>query len=358
MSKQNEQKRPPSDAEVDTITDLVAGQLSPFAAWRLRRRIQASPTLARELREAEALQADLRSLQRENVTRPAPEWETGTGTAYRFSPQPTVWTFGRVSMNRRTVLAATAAACLLCITGGYAAVRHLYDPFLDLDAGNRVTWRVKEHNFRGEVRFYSPAGESQGSVGSDGFADSPPVATVEVAGEPFVVSGAGRHELRSGATGKTVGTVELVPETTAQREAWRRSHDREMGTEQRLHMSYGARDGYGQCVGYFGDSPNRVTWKLSGSNVRVLFFDQTSGKQVYSGTAFPVNDVIRAEMKQALSPEAYTATVAPGPVPGDPHFSWVTPDGKRHEFMTFRSYPLTLPDGTKLRAEIVPILQK
>lgn len=353
MSKPSMQKLPPSDAERQAITDLVAGQLSPFAAWRLRRKIATSPVLSRELAEYEALYADLRSLQTEDVTRTAPKWENAS-IPTQHSKSSAFWTFGRITMNRRTVLAATISLCLLCVSGGYAAVRYLYDPFTGMDTGDRTTWKVKEHNFRGQVKFFSAKGEFKGSVGSDGFVGSPVVATVDVGTETFVVAGEGRHELRSKTSGKIVGSVELVAETQAERNAFWKRHDHEMGIEQRLHMSYGAKDGYGQCIGYFGDEPNRVTWKLSGSNVRVLFFDEITGKQVYSGTAGPLNDAIRAEMKQTLSPESYAATVSPIPVPSDPRFSWITPDGKQHDFMTFRSYPMTLPDGTKLLVQIVP----
>ncbi|MBC8139455.1 MAG: hypothetical protein H8F28_26555 [Fibrella sp.] len=256
-------------------------------------------------------------------------------------------------MNRRAVLATTASLCLLCVTGGYAAVRHLYNPFADLDAGNRTTWSIKENNFRGQVRFYSEKGTFQGSVASDGYIGSPVVATVKVGEEIFVVSGVGRHTLRSKTTGKIAGSVELVAESGAEREALWQRHDRENGIEQRLSINHGAKGGYGKCVGFFGDAPNRLTWELAGSNVRVLFFDSKTGKQVYSGTAGPVNDTIRAELKQTLSPESYAASVA-NHVPSDPRFSWQTPDGKWRAFMTFRSFPMTLPDGTELRVELAP----
>jgi hypothetical protein len=221
-----------------------------------------------------------------------------------------------------------------------------------MDAGNGLTWRA-DHNFRGEVKFYDAKGNYKGSHGTDGVENAPVLAKVTISGETYTVSGAGRHDIRD-SRNRLLGTVELVPETSEEREALRKRHDREMGIEKRLPMSHGARDGYGQCLGFFGDGPGRVTWKLSGSDVRVLFFDEASGKQVYSGTALPIDDAIRAEMKQTLSPEAYAATVAQGPVPNVPYFMWITPDGKSHYFMTFRSFPITLPDGTKLRAEIVP----
>ena len=69
-------------------------------------------------------------------------------------------------------------------------------------------------------------------------------------------------------------------------------------------MNYGERDGYGQAVGYFGDRPNRVAWKLWAENVIVRFYDAKTGKQVYQAQASNVDDTIRAEQKRELSPEA------------------------------------------------------
>lgn len=350
MRKQDSPRQPLSDAEIQAITDLVTGQLSPLASWRLRRRIAASPVLARELKEIEALHADLRLLQTEEVTQRPPVWGSTSATAHTVKSS-SFWILGGIAMNRRVVVAATAALCLLCVTGGYAAVHYLYKPFHDMDAGNGLVWHA-DHHFRGEVKFYDVNGTYQGSNGTDGEDNAPVSATVTVSGQSFPVFGAGRHAIED-KSGKLLGTVELVPETKEEREAWRQKHNREMGIEQQLHISYGAKDGYGQCIGFFGDEPNRITWKLSGTNVRVLFFDQSTGKQVYSGKAGPVDDAIRAEQKQSLSPESYAATVAEQ-VPSEPYFSWTTPDGKQHTFMTFRSYPMALPDGTKLRVEIVP----
>ena len=220
-----------------------------------------------------------------------------------------------------------------------------------MNAGNGLVWHAN-HAFSGQVKFYSPDGVYRGSNGTDGKEGAPVTATVVVSGQSFSVTGAGRHPLLD-PSGALLGTVELVPETEAQRAAWRVEHDKQNGIEQPLRMSYGAIDGYGQCIGFFGDGASRIDWKLSGSNVRVLFVDTQTGRQVYSARTVTVNDAIRADLKQSLSPEAYAATVA-ATVPSEPTFTWKAQDGKEHSWKESGSDPLKLSNGINLRVKLVP----
>ncbi len=112
-------------------------------------------------------------------------------------------------------------------------------------------------------------------------------------------------------------------------------------------MNYGERDGYGQAVGYFGDRPNRVTWKLWGENVVVRFYDINTGKQVYEGRG------IKRGRHYPCRAEARTLS---GSLPDKPTFTWTIGDGgvarsrKMGEDIRF-----VLGNGIQPRAEIVPI---
>ncbi len=338
----------PSDSEA--ITDLVTGQLSPLAAWRLRCRIARSPELARELSEAQALFDDLQTLRMVRPTCFAPGWSAANSAGR--DARPTVWNL-EGQMKTRAVFVATAILSLALVTGGYAAMRYRYG-FDTLRVGHAGSWKAI-HTFRGEVRFADTHGEYCGSFGTDGGADDQMVtATVVVNGYTFTLRGAGKHQLY--AQDAFLGTAELVPETPQEREVWREKHDRENGIVERLHISYGARDGYGQCVGFFDVVPNNISWKLRGDNVQVRFYNVATGKQVYQGTALAVDDAVRAEQKRVLPPGIYRATVALD-VPVVPKFEWSIGQGAI-QAREMGQEIIPLADGTRLRAEIVRLPAK
>lgn len=148
------------------MTELASGRLAPLAALRLRARMARSPELAREFAETKALFTDLRELRSERPSRFAPDWltaDTETGHPLKGNASPTVWNLGGFAMNRRAVIAATATLSLLCVTGGYAAVRYLYS-FDNLDAGHGRVWSADRH-FTGQVKFTDADGVSRGSYG-------------------------------------------------------------------------------------------------------------------------------------------------------------------------------------------------
>ena len=358
------------------ITDLAAGKLSPVAAWLLRRRIARDADLSRELRETEAVFSELQTLRAETPARstfpvPSASDRQPTGNPWRTDAPvrlatPTITLFGGLVMNRRAVFTATAALCLLCVTGGYAAVRLLYPSLSGLDTGTGHVWDAS-FAYQGEVKFYSPDKTDRGSIGhSNSNPNAAVEATVTIDKTDYPVSGAGKHELR-GKDGNLIGIVELIPETTAQREALTAKHDRENHIDEKLAMQPGAVDGYGNCIGGFGSAgiaianhivvANKYThWQVQGANLVINFYDAKTHKQVYQAHACDVNDQIRAEMKRTLSPESYAARVSSS-VPPSPIFTWTANDtgkdtDKTERHVGYGSFPMTLADGTVLRVEV------
>lgn len=354
----------PKSPDNDAITDLLTGQLSPLAAWRLRRRIARSPELKRELAETQSLIADLQAFRSERPLRFPPDWSRA-GSA----DMPARKTF---AMNKPAVFAATAALCLLLVTGGSAAVRYLFPPLSGLDAGNGATWSA-DLDFRGEAKFRDAKGVDRGTVSFDGGSTSvefdpqgsptgtpktmvrtnPVSAQIKIGSETFPVSGAGRHELRT-PSGVLLGTVELVPQSKGGREAWRKKYDAQNGIVEKLHCSYGARDGFGRAIGYFGDGDKRVTWEVWGENVTVQFFSVATGNRVYQAQSFPVDDAVRAEQKRELSPEIYAATVA-DTLPPAPTFTYRRGSEPARTAKMGEVITVQIPDGTVLRVRLVTV---
>ena len=252
-------------------------------------------------------------------------------------------------MNPRAVFAA-CAALTLTVTAAVAARQYFYDPFRDLPAGNGKNWRA-EVAFRGEARFYGADGTAYGSVSSGDNENAPIEATVTVSGTPFKVAGAGRHELRDSA-GALLGYVELVPQSAGEQAEWRRQHNAQYGIEEPLKGSYGAKDGFGMATGYFGDGDKRLEWRFNGTG-KIIFRRLDDGKIAYTARAAGLTPELRTEQQRNLSPEDFALTVAET-VADPPTFAYRIGDQQKTE-SALAPFPLTLPDGTRLQVEIIPL---
>lgn len=187
------------------MDDLVTGQLGPLAAWRLRRRIARDPALAREFTEIQQMQADLRSLARQNSSRPAQ------------SPA-TTWTIGGLTMKRRAVLAASLLT-IFAITGGAVASRYWSKPAADASCTMRG-WDIDSWYFHGQFRgnatVVSPKGNYVNKLPLNGSSSSASIRVIYSMNKREVaqadLSGMGKHSIRD-RSGNLLGSIILSPLT-------------------------------------------------------------------------------------------------------------------------------------------------
>jgi hypothetical protein len=319
-----------------------------FAAARLQRHLARCPQCAAEMAETRALWAELRALAAVPVDHPAPLWPSFDTVLGPARPQARTFAIGGLTMKKRTV-AITCALTVFSVSGAALAERYLaYRPFQDSPDGRGNLWGTTGH-FRGEVKTYRPDGSYIGSLGMDD-SDRPGIsAEVTVNGETFPLSGAGRHPLTD-ENGKLLGFADLVPETPAERQVQWRAYEHRGGIEERLLISYGATDGHGTAVGFFGDEPNRLTWRMDGVG-EVRFYRADNGHFVYYSDASAVDPSQVDNLRRSLGSAAETSVNAHPPA--TPTFRWTVGDRTSTSSGYDRPFTIALANGIKLRVEIV-----
>jgi hypothetical protein len=185
---------------------LAAGQLSPLAGWRLRRRIARDPSLAREWANIQQLRADLRFLVSSGRIASV---ESPTAS----SPVPTL-TLGGIVMKRRTVFAALAV-CLFSVIGAVAGRRYLDNvmsaTFTDQ---SHTDWTLRT-TLAAKIQLVDRDGQPDSGHHWESPGGYPPSDAIELTSHKtgkIVFHGYGRHTVRA-TSGDLLGYVDVTPFT-------------------------------------------------------------------------------------------------------------------------------------------------
>lgn len=254
-------------------------------------------------------------------------------------------------MKKHLALGAVGLT-LLTVTGGAfaAAGRFIYNSLRDMTDKQGHVYSA-ESQFSGDVKLYTVDGKYIGSYGTDGTENAPIVADVKVDGRVIHLAGAGRHELRF-TSGEWYGYADLNYQTAAERAQWTAAHNKALGHEISLPGSSGSDDGWGTALGFFGSNNEGglLTWRWTGvGKVRFLF----KNKVARSGVANPITPHDAEALRQTISPAEFQEKVRATP-PKTAVFEWTT-NGATHQHTGYNSMPLTLPNGTKLVVEFLPL---
>ncbi len=204
--------RSPADTIRERMDDLVSGQLSPWNAWLLRRRIARNPQYTREWSQLQDMHADLRRLAVVNSVN-----THGNRSIPSALSSPTV-RIGGIVMKKRTAVVAATLLTLFAVTGAIAA-RHFAPREGDCGfpgADRDFDWWYFHGTFRGRATVLDPKGQAINTIAVNGSAEDGTVLvkfsrhSKEVAHDTF--QGMGRHAIHD-AAGKLVGYVDLSPLT-------------------------------------------------------------------------------------------------------------------------------------------------
>jgi len=326
----------PKEALRARMDDLATGQLSPLAAWRLRRRIAADPDLSREWEDIRQLRQDLRYLVRE---------QQALQPARPVAPQSSVpiYRLGGITMKRRTVLAATAASLLL-MTGAFAAHRWLDTSaaFSFTDANHR-NWTIHT-GIAGKIHFIDAQGQDSPSelVSEGGF---PASDTVRLAcntkGIDVTLHGYGRHAIRS-ANGDLIGYLEVSPLSTDDQQRLREQGEKSqkgigaMYTQPEVFTSSndigesGMNTSPGLAAGFY-QHPG-VSWKVLGyaQVTAVCLVDGRQNRQQGTADVAPSLDTLSPQVPAPIR-EALTRLVSLAPPRNaPPRIFWQIADTADH----------------------------
>ena len=283
----HEKNAPISPAPMDFLTDLAAGEIRGFTAWRRRREIARDPALSREWAQMQRLRGDLRRYVRANPS------------AIPIAAPPAL-RFGGVPMRRRAFFVGYAALALM-VMGIIAVRRHTpavtrlasFVPqeynvnFTDRTPdGQSCYWQLRGY-FKGKAAMRDAGGRI---MIQDPFPGSDPAAPLIVELRQKLLpnwphdkaimdmppdftrtlTGMGRHEIRDDS-GALLATVELTP--------WTNEEQRQVDTER------ADRDG---AADDFYVSPERLApcWSRGAAEEVVGEIGVASGRRAESGVSW------------------------------------------------------------------------